>query len=660
MTVIGTPHWMAPEQFSPGTSYGTEVDIWAFGCMIYEMATGYPPNATTVHQADLPDYLRSHAPPRLEGGNYSDNLRSLVAYCLDENAASRPPIEDVQKHPYIAGTSNSHPTSSLRTLVGAFSRWEAKGGARKSLFFQHGAQAPSMSSPPNSIEWNFSTTEVFENAVQDEFTAKDVYEAYPSVIDFDESTARVPKPKRGRQPPPKALARMPGPLEKVFDSNTQSNYEDNSRVHYGRQMMPPPTSDLPLRDDNAQISIRDTMIDLGGHDPETGNSNFVEMDTIKPIRAYQEEETIDLDSADPDFIRPALSDPVDIGNNRRTQDWKFPSFPPASADPEMSRFPTSFDTSRSAFTPSSGGRPALIHHPTEPVGNGFGGELSLIQPSMDRLSMRNSLIDLDLSMADPIPEYRRPSTAISDAGSATSEHTTTNANPFELEGQAFQNQPIQAGTGREPSIYVSDELSSVVASQIRNGNALQDIVDMSDFSASDAEAAYNNGYEDIRDGNPHYESGEDQFYVTENNHQPTNGRSGNPRIVQYDSATDEYDSSSATTSFNSDIAPPPLPSLDTLQSLPSFVSTISSITSNQDGNNDIYRIPDLIAHPSARVLTSRATSEQMGAELTRMLSGLNNQLGAFKSIYEPRDVIQRRVSGRRGEPGEIPPEEQVI
>jgi len=655
---------MAPEQFSPGTSYGTEVDIWAFGCMIYEMATGYPPNATTVHQADLPEYLRSHAPPRLEGGNYSGNLRSLVAYCLDENAASRPPIGDVQKHPYIAGTSNSHPTSSLRTLVGAFSKWEAKGGARKSLFLQHGAQAPPVSSPVKPDDWNYSFTDGFANLVQDEFTAKDVYEAYPSVVGFDESTARVAKPKRGRQPPPKALARMPGPLEKVFDSNTQSNYEDNSRVHYGRQMVPLPTSDLPLRDDNAQISIRDTMIDLGGHDAETGNSNFADMDTIKPIRAYQEDETIDLDGADPDFSRPALSDPADIGNNRRTQDWKFPSFPPASADPEMSRFPTSFEVPRPAFTPGSGGRPALIHHPTEPVGNGFGGELNSVQPNIDRLSMRNSLIDLDSAMADPIPEYRRPSTAISDAGSATSEHTTTTVNPFELEGHAPQYQPVPTGNGREPSIYVSDELSSVVASQVQIANALQDIVDMSDFSASDVEGTYNNGYQDIRDGNPHYESGDDQFYITENSSQPTNGRSGNPRIVQYDSATDEYDSSSATTSFNSDLAPPPLPSLNNLQPQPSFISSISSIASLSlnNGNNldDLYRIPDLIDHPSARVLTSQATSEEMGAELTRMLSGLNSQLGAFKAVYEPREVIQRRVSGRRGEQAEVPSEEQVI
>ncbi|KND88539.1 Serine/threonine-protein kinase nak1 [Tolypocladium ophioglossoides CBS 100239] len=53
-TVTGTLHWMAPELFDSNVSYGTEVDIWAFGSMAYEVASGLPPNATT--RIDIPHF----------------------------------------------------------------------------------------------------------------------------------------------------------------------------------------------------------------------------------------------------------------------------------------------------------------------------------------------------------------------------------------------------------------------------------------------------------------------------------------------------------------------------------------------------------------------------------------------------------------------------
>ncbi len=618
-TIIGTPHWMAPELFNSSNPYGKEVDIWAFGCMVYEMATGYPPNATTVAQADLADYLRSHAPPRLEGGDYSDELRNLVAYCLEEDPESRPTIEEVQNHKYIYGTANNYPTSSLRSLVGSFRVWESRGGVRKSLFFQHGAsaQAPSISTtPPNDVEWNFSTTEVFEEGYQEEFSTQDVYDAYgPSVVDFDEDTARVnnlaAKPTR-RQPPPKALARLPGPLEKVFDTNTLTNYEENSRVHYGRQMQPPSTSDLPLRDDSAHISIRDTMIDLGGHDAETGISSFADMDTIKPTRSYQADGDGDRTSIAHDFSRPALSDPADINNNRRTQDWKFPSFPPASADPELSRFPTSYEVPLPSVTPGSGARPTLIHHPTEPLSAfSSGASLNPGPAAPDRLSMRESLIDLDMSLPDPIPNFR-PSTANSDVGSTTSEQMTS-GNPFELERHASLYQPAQIGGGREPSIYVSEE--TLVSNQLRSGNALQEIVDMSDFSASDAEGTYGNDYQD------------DQFYLTGTTLQNNGSMENMPRMVQYDSA-DGYEP--AEPPIYNPMPPPPLPMPD--MSGPSLGDLRT-------------RLPELIDHPTRKSLIGDASHEDMKEEITRMLSGMNAQLEAFRDIYDSQDVVQKRGSG---------------
>jgi hypothetical protein len=587
---------MAPELFAATPSYGNEVDIWAFGSMVFEIATGLPPNvANGISYERLGTHLK-HNVPRLEGGNYSNELRSLVAYCLEELPSARPTIEQVQKHPYIHNTSSRYPASSLSHLVKAFKMWEDHGGSRKSLFMVGGAQGPSesSSSAAHDDEWNFSTTAAFDQEVSKHSSAQDVYEAYgTSVVGFAEETTRPNQQQKGsrRRPPPEALARLPAPLEKIFDPNTLSNYEDNSRNHYGR-VFQPPTSDLPLRDDTAQTSIRDTMIDLGGHDSETGLSSFPDMDTIRAGRPGRDEIDDEYGSTLHDFSRPALSDPADINNNRRTQDWKFPTMaPPASADPEISRFPNTYDIPRPAVTPGLVDRPALIHHPTEPVG-AFGGILGSAQSAMDRMSMRESLIDLDMSLPDPIPEFTRPSTANSDVGSTTSEQMNS-LNPFELERHASLYQPLPV-VESEPEIYAAD----TYAPHSRTGNVIQDMAEMSDFSASDVEHPYKNGHR---------------------------------RLPSYDGATSDSDYLS--------MPPPPIPSQ----------------TNNTRRSDQVYTMahfPELPPPPSAAALSGQASPEDMKGEMMRQLTGMTGQLEAFRDVYDSPAVVNnlsRRGPGSRRE-----------
>ncbi|KAI0148016.1 kinase-like protein [Hypoxylon sp. NC0597] len=498
-TFIGTPHWMAPELFDQNSQYGTEVDIWAFGSMVYEIASGLPPNVTArVGLPQLGDYLREHL-PRLEGDQYSDELKSLVAFCLEENPAKRPSIEQVQKHPYIYNTSSRYPTSSLSNLVKAFKLWEERGGSRKSLFAAGGAQAPADlgSTSLAADEWNFSTTLAFDEQLHDALDgrsdAEAVRDVYGSAVDFpstfNEDTARPKALGKGRRrPPPQALAatKVKAPLEKVFDPNTISNYDENSRMYYGRPAPLPeqpmtnelPASDLPLRDDSLHATLRESLIDLDASLGGAELSNFVDMGTIRPgpgigqgqgpgPRASMDNNWSFSSATEAStHDRAPLSDPADMNNGRHhAPDWSWPtSIPPASANPEMSHF--TFNDDRD-FDKDMEVRPRLQHHPTEPIGlpsQGYGIQTS--NTSNDRMSV-TSLIDLDMSMPEPtLPELTRPSTANSDIGSMTGSDIGTRE-PFELERHASVYAPAHF-TSREPSIYVSDgsEFSTQVAKKI--------------------------------------------------------------------------------------------------------------------------------------------------------------------------------------------------
>ncbi len=87
LTVLGTPPYMAPECLDP-LAVDPRTDLYAFGCMLVELATGSPPYSGPTPFAILEAH-RSAEIPALPP-TYSSGLRELVGRLLAKTPGERP------------------------------------------------------------------------------------------------------------------------------------------------------------------------------------------------------------------------------------------------------------------------------------------------------------------------------------------------------------------------------------------------------------------------------------------------------------------------------------------------------------------------------------------------------------------------------------------
>lgn len=211
--------------------------------------------------------------PKLDSEDYSDGLKDLIAYALDSNPSTRPSMADILEHPYIAGTEEEYPTSSVSELVRNYYQWSQRGGQRISLFHPGGAAAAELPGTEESEDdWNFSTTDGFERR----FSVIDLDQLAASLAEMEESvspTTATPDhdfhddPSDDEiNPEDKAnfderVRRGAVAMEGLFDEEKPS-YKYETKNDFVPIEPPQPVSDLPLRTDTDRSSVTSTFIDI--------------------------------------------------------------------------------------------------------------------------------------------------------------------------------------------------------------------------------------------------------------------------------------------------------------------------------------------------------------------------------------------------------------
>lgn len=96
--IVGTPYYMSPEIIK-GRKYDRKSDIWALGCLIYEMCALSPPFRGTTLQELMSNIRSGLYPPIPE--IYSENMKKIVSFMLSVKKEFRPTVEMILHHPLV-------------------------------------------------------------------------------------------------------------------------------------------------------------------------------------------------------------------------------------------------------------------------------------------------------------------------------------------------------------------------------------------------------------------------------------------------------------------------------------------------------------------------------------------------------------------------------
>ena len=102
--IVGTPAYMSPEQ-ARGERADQRSDIWAFGCVLYEMLTGRPAFSANTVADTIARVLASEPDVRGLPKELPETVRTLITRCLAKDRVQRIPHASVLR--YLLDESNA-------------------------------------------------------------------------------------------------------------------------------------------------------------------------------------------------------------------------------------------------------------------------------------------------------------------------------------------------------------------------------------------------------------------------------------------------------------------------------------------------------------------------------------------------------------------------
>ncbi|XP_075157432.1 nek2 [Haematobia irritans] len=102
-TFVGTPYYMSPE-IVKGSKYDRKSDVWALGCLIYELCALRPP----FKGKEFPQLSANISNGKFNSipAIYSKDLQEIIAYMLEVEHEQRPSIEVISRHPILVRNIN--------------------------------------------------------------------------------------------------------------------------------------------------------------------------------------------------------------------------------------------------------------------------------------------------------------------------------------------------------------------------------------------------------------------------------------------------------------------------------------------------------------------------------------------------------------------------
>src|SRR5262249_46916098 len=87
--LVGTPEYMAPEQFKRGGAVTTAADVYGLGAILYELLTGRPPFKGSVYDVMLQAAERDPDPPTSVDRKANPDLGAAAMKCREKDPGRR-------------------------------------------------------------------------------------------------------------------------------------------------------------------------------------------------------------------------------------------------------------------------------------------------------------------------------------------------------------------------------------------------------------------------------------------------------------------------------------------------------------------------------------------------------------------------------------------